>query len=176
MIQYEVLPTIELEPEKMTLCTDRLPEVMHLEDPALSIMTDFTQAPPKTIQENAPIDQALHLMKTHGLHLLFVINSSNQPIGLIMSEDLLGERPIRIQEEHRTPRSKILVNALMTTLQDIPALDVETVNHFKIGNIINTVKSHHCHYALVIKSNGGQQFIRGIFTASQISQQLQIVI
>lgn len=176
MIQYEVLPTIELESEKMVLCTDKLPEVMRLEDPALSVMTDFTQSPPKTIQENAPIDQAFNVMKTHGAHLLFAIDSNNRPIGLITSEDLLGERPIRIQEEHRTPRSKILVNALMTTLQDIPALDIETVNHFKIGNIINTVKSHHCHYALVIKSSGDQQFIRGIFTSSQISQQLQIVI
>lgn len=176
MVQYEELPTLTLDPEKTTLCTDVLPEVMHMDDPALAVMMDFSQAPPKTIHEDSPIDDALNLMKIHGVHLLFVTNNSDQPIGVIASEDLLGEGPIKIQQERRIPRSKIPVKALMEKLNDIPALDIDVVTNFKIGNIVNTLKAHHRHYAVVIKNNGGDQKIRGIFTTSQISQQLHMQI
>ncbi len=175
MVQYEALPTIKLDPTKTTLCTDVLPEVMHMDDPALSVMMDFTQAPPKTIKEHLPIDDALNRMKIHGVHLLFVLNDSDQPIGVIASEDILGEAPIKIQQERRIPRSKILVKMLMERLKDIPALDINVVNDFKIGNIVNTLKIHNRHYAVVIKTNGGDEpMIRGIFTTSQISQQLHM--
>jgi len=176
MIQYEELPTLTLDPKKTRLCTDMLPEVMHMDDPALSVMIDFTQSPPKTIDEDLPIDDALNVMKVHGVHLLFVVNNSDQPIGVIASEDILGERPIKIQQEGRTPRSKILVKILMEKLEDIPALDINVVTDFKIGNIVNTLKLHHRHYAIAVKSNGGEQTIRGIFTMSQINQQLHMQI
>jgi CBS-domain-containing membrane protein len=176
MVQYEELPTLTLNPEKTTLVTDVLPEVMHMDDPALSVMMDFSQSPPKMIHEDAPIDDALNLMKIHGVHLLFVVNDKEQPIGIIASENLLGEGPIKIQQERRIPRSKILVNMLMVKLKDIPALDIDVVSNFKIGNIINTLKAHHRHYAIVIKINGEDQKIRGIFTTSQISQQLHMQI
>lgn len=172
MVKYEELPTFTLEPEKTRLYTDILPEVVHMEDPALSVMMDFTQSPPKTIDEGLSIDEALNTMKRYGVHLLFVVNNSDQPIGIITSEDILGERPIKIQQEGRTPRSKILVKMLMEKLKTIPALDIETINSFKVGNIVNTLRSLHSHYAIVVKSNGAEKTIRGIFTTSQISQQL----
>ena len=174
MVHYEELPTLTLAPEKATLCTDVLPEIIHMNDPALAAMIDFSQSPPKTIHDDAPIDHALHLMKMHGVHLFFVVDKKEQPIGVIASEDLLGERPIKIQQERRIPRSKILVNMLMEKLKDIPALDIEVVCDFKVGNIVNTLKAHHQHYAVVIKTNDDEQKIRGIFIASKISQQLHI--
>lgn len=174
MVQYEALPTITLEKEKTALCTDILPEIMHLDDPALAVMIDFTQVPPKAIKEDAPIDDALHLMKVHDVHLLFVIDHHEKPIGVIASEDILGERPIKIQQERRIPRSKLLVNMLMEKVTNIPALDIDVVGSFKIGNIVNTLKEHKSHYALTVKINGDDQVIRGIFTTSKISQELHM--
>ncbi|MCB1827813.1 MAG: CBS domain-containing protein [Coxiellaceae bacterium] len=175
MVQYEALPIITLDPKKTNLCTDALPEVMHMDDPALAVMMDFTQAPPKTILEDAPIDDALNLMKKHGVHLLFAMNNNDQPVGVIASENILGEGPIKIQQERRIPRSRITVNMLMEKLKDIPALDIDAISNFKIGNIVNTLKKHHRHYAVVIKVNGDDTpMIRGIFTTSQISQQLHM--
>lgn len=172
MVKYEELPTFTLDPAKTRLSTDILPEVIHLEDPALSVMTDFTQFPPKTVDEELPIDDALNTMKRHGVHLLFVVNDNDEPIGIIASEDILGERPIKIQQEGRIPRSKVLVKMLMEKLKNIPALDIETVSNFKVGNIVITLQSHHSHYAIVVKSNDEEKTIRGVFTISQISQQL----
>lgn len=177
MVQYEELPTISLTPERTSICTDVLPEVIHLDDPALSVMMDFTQAPPKLIKEDAPIDTALNSMKAHGVHLLFVVNEQEQPIGLIASEDILGELPIKIQQERRIPRSNILVSMLMQKLPNIPALDINVVSDFKVGNIVNTLKEQHSPYAFVIKTNTGEEHvIRGLFAISQISQQLHMTI
>lgn len=173
MVQYEELPTIILDPQKTTLFTDILPEVLHMDDPALSVMMDFTQFPLKTISADDSIDDALSVMRMHDTSLLFAINHHEQPIGVITSEDILGERPIKIQQTYNVSRSKILVHMLMEKINDIPALDFEVVNHFKIGNIVSTLKKYHQHYALVIKQNNGdEQIIRGIFTASQITQRL----
>ena len=176
MVHYEALPTLTLEPGKTRLCTDMLPEVLHLEDPALAVMIDFSQSVPKTIHKNSSIDDALNKMKTQGLHLLFAVDDAEQPIGVIASEDLLGEYPIKIQQERRIPRAKICVDMLMKKLSDIPAIDFDVVTQFKIGNVVNTLKSHHQHYAIVIKTVGNEQKIRGIFTSSRISQQLHITL
>lgn len=172
MIQYEELPTIILDPQKTTLFTDILPEVLHMDDPALSAIIDFTQSPLKTINTDDSIDDALSVMKMHDTSLLFVVNHNEQPIGVITSEDILGEGPIKIQQTHNISRSKVLVHMLMEKIKNIPALDFEVVNHFKIGNIVSTLKKYHQHYALVIKQNGDGQVIRGIFTASYITQRL----
>jgi CBS-domain-containing membrane protein len=172
MTKYETLTTLCLDPQQTRLCTDTLPEVMHLDDSALAVMIDFKQTPAKTITADTSIDDALHRMKMQGAHLLFVVNQDGQPLGLITSEDLLGEQPIKIQQERRIPRSKLLATFLMTPIEKIPGLPVDVVSHFKVGNIINTLKTCDSHYALVLKEKNGEKMIVGLFTASQISQQL----
>ncbi len=176
MVNYEDLPTLSLSPEQTMLRTDALPEVIHLDDPALAVMLDFNQAPPDTINLDDPIDDALSEMKVHGVHLLFVTNAKDQMNGLIASEDILGELPIKITQERRIPRSKILTKMIMVPLKDIIAFSMDTVEHAKVGNIVKTLKSNGRHYALVIRKNDGndQQIVRGIFTTSHISRQLHM--
>ena len=175
MAKYEDLPTLSLLSEQAVLCTDVLPEIVHLDDPALAVMLDLTQASPHTIGSEEPIDNALNEMKVHGVHLLFVLDEQNQIKGLIASEDILGEQPIKITQERRIPRSKILTKMIMVPLKHIIAFDIEVVSHARIGNIINTLKSQGSHYALVIKIDGNdQQVVRGIFTTSHISRQLHM--
>jgi len=175
MAKYEDLPTLSLSSEQTVLCKDVLPEITYLDDPALAVMMDLTQTPPQTIKNNAAIDDALSVMKIHGLHLLFVVDDSDKIEGLIASEDILGEQPIKITQDNRIPRSKILTKMIMVPLNKIIAFDIETVNKAKVGNIVNTLKSEEQHYALVIKSNvGNQKIIRGIFTTSHISHQLHM--
>ena len=175
MAKYEDLPTLSLSPEQTVLCTDLLPEITYLDDPALAVMIDLTQAPALTIGTEDPIDDALSEMKFRGVHLLFVVDKKDQIEGVIASEDILGELPIKITQERRIPRSKILVKMIMVPLKDSIAFDIEVVNKAKVGNIINTLQSTGRHYALVIKINDGEQnIVRGIFTTSQISHQLHM--
>jgi len=135
-------------------------------------MTDFTQTPPHTIGLEDPIDNALTAMKLHSVHLLFVLDDQDQIKGLVASEDILGELPIKIIQERRITRSKVLVKMIMRPIENIIAFDIDVINHAKVGNIINTLKAENRDYALVVKSNNTQQIIRGIFTTSDISHQL----
>lgn len=175
MVKYEDLPILSLSPEQTILCTDVLPEITHLDDPALAVMMDFIQTPPHTIGTEDPIDDALNEMKVHGVHLLFVVDKKDRIKGLIASEDILGELPIKITQERRIPRSNILTKMIMLPLEKIIAFNIGVVDQAKVGNIVNTLKAHGRHYALVIKPKGNnQQIVRGIFTTSHISRQLHM--
>lgn len=175
MIQYEELPTIEINESKLALYTDRLPEVMHLDDEAVAVLIDLSQTPVATATIGTPIDKASDRMKLQGVHILFILDNDQKPVGLITSQDILGELPIKIQEERRIPRGNIAVEMIMKKTMEIPALKMETVMKFKIGNVINTLKHHKSPYALVIKSNGDDvEVIRGLFSAHTICQKLHI--
>ncbi|WP_235379121.1 hypothetical protein [Candidatus Coxiella mudrowiae] len=45
MARYESLKTIKLSPETTFFRSHKLPELAHLDDPALAVMTDFSQTP-----------------------------------------------------------------------------------------------------------------------------------
>ena len=172
MAQYAILPTTPLSPGNIELPTTILPNITHLDDPALAVMLDFQQTPPQTVMLGTAIDDALNQMKVHGTHLLFVVDQAEQPLGIIATEDILGEKPIKILQESRNTRQAVTVEMLMTTLEDTPTLCIEEIVQFKVGNIVNTLKAYNSHYALVIRQLEDTQRIRGIFTTSQISQQL----
>lgn len=172
MVNYEDLPLIPLSPEQAVLCTDVLPKITHLDDPATTVMINFAHTPAHTISMEASIDDALNEMKIHGVHLLFVVDEKEQAKGLIASEDILGELPIKIIQDRRIPRSKIRVKMVMVPLKKMIAFDIEDVDRAKVGNIVNTLKSQSKHYALAIKKDRKKEIIRGIFASAHITRQL----
>lgn len=175
MARYEPLKTIRLSPENTYLRSRKMPELVHLGDPAFAVMTDFSQVPPRTIGPDEPIDNALNEMKLHGVHLLLIQNENGNIIGVVGSEDLLGELPIKISQERRIKRSQVLIKMVMTPLDEICAFDMHILEHAKVGNIIVTLKSLRTHYALIISNDNNQRrTLRGIFTTSQISRQLHM--
>lgn len=174
MIKYELLPTMSLQKTGVKLRSQVLPELVHLEDPAFSVMTDFSLSTPISIGPEESMDEALNEMKVKGVHLLLVVNNNKDIVGLISSEDILGEKPIKIIQENRISRSQILVKMVMVPINKTAAFDIETVQHARVGNIVQTLQSLSTHYALVVQTNenNGEQIIRGLFNTSQISKQL----
>jgi len=177
MTKYEVLPTIQIDTNNAKLSSHSvLPELVYLDDPALTVMIDFNIFPAQTISADVSIDDALNKMKIEGVHLLLVINDTGDILGIVASEDILGEKPIMIQQERRIDRNQILVSMIMTPANKIIAFDINTVKDFKVGHIVNTLKSFQQHYALVAKisDKDNNQIIRGLFNTSQISKQLHM--
>ena len=174
MAKYEVLKTVVLSPGNTFLRSEALPELVYLDDPAFAVMCDFTNTKPRTIVADEPIDNALDEMKIHGVHQLLVQGEENNIIGVIGSEDILGELPIKILQERRIKRSHILVKMIMIPIDDMVAIPMKSLEHAKVGNIIATLKNLNTHYVLVTNNDNGDdaQTIRGIFTTSQISRQL----
>ncbi len=176
MAKYEALPNSPLGSKLIALRSKNVPELVHMNDPALLVMTDFYQSSPLKIDEDESMDSALDKMKVKGEHLLLVINTSNDIVGVLGSEDILGEKPIKILQEHRIQREQILVKRIMVPLTEINAFDINIIEKSKVGNIVETLKTLHKHYALVIQESDSEDHpvLRGIFTTSHISRKLHV--
>ena len=177
MAKYETLPTVQVHADKAKLASlSSLPELVHLDDPALAVMVDFNIFPVGTIDLNESIDHALNKMKVDGVHLLLVSDSQDCIVGVVSTEDILGEKPITIIQNRRIERHQITVSMIMTPSSGLIAFEIDAIQAVKVGHIVNTLKSYQQHYALVIKTStdSDNQIIRGLFNTSQISKQLHM--
>lgn len=174
MAKYEALPTTEILLNGTMLHAQHLPELVHMDDPAIEVMTDFTLTPPFTISPTDTMDHAINEMKVLGVHLLLVINEEGHFQGILSSEDVWGEKPIKVIQERRIHRDQVLVRTIMVPYSEVTAFDFELIKTAKVGHIVKTLSEHKQHYALAISPcpDTQVQIIRGIFTASQISKQL----
>lgn len=173
---FAALSHVSLAPGTPHEHPPELPEIVHLDSPALEVMTDFKFVRPVTIQPQVPIDAALEKMKTAGVRLLLVIDEDRHIIGLITARDIQGERPIKIVQETRVPRSELLVERIMTPQSDIIGLNMVSVRNAQVGHIIETLRQLERQHILVVEIDEGsrQQRVRGMFSTSQIGRQLGV--
>jgi len=176
MSKFEELQTVSLNNQCGYLHRSGIAELAHFEDYALDVMIDFTKIDPPVINQNASIDDAQQEMKTTGLNLLLVINNDDKVVGIISSEDILGEKPIKLIQEKRIKRAKIQVKMLMIKPSDIVAFDLEALRHIKLGSVIHTFNSLNKHNALVVHTSekDKKQRVRGMFSLLMISKQLHM--
>lgn len=171
---YHAIPTIHLHAGAGYLQAHELPELVHWEDAALHAMVDFKYIKAEAINPDEAIDTALHEVKKCSFHVLLVVNAEQEILGLVSTEDLLGEKPLKAIQERRLPRAEISVQMVMIPREEIVTLDLESLRHAKVGHIIETLHAHKQHYALVVKTDEitDAQTVRGLFSASLISKQL----
>lgn len=171
---YTAIPTIHLNAETDYAHPQSLPELVHLEDPALAVMTDLKQAIAITISPDAPLNEAALEMRVCNKHMLLVTNHKKQIIGLITTEDLLGEKPLRVAMERKIKRSEVIVRAVMTRQENIVVFDINELNHAKVGNIVESLHQVKQHYALVVEqdASSNQQVVRGIISLWDISHRV----
>jgi len=174
---YDILSACELK-DNATYChPPEQPVVAHLDDSALSLMTDFLHTQPVIIHPDALLPDGLMEMKACHVHSLLVVNQHKHVIGLITSEDMFGEKPIQVSQERQITRHDIPVRALMTPINHLLMLNYSVVALAKAGNIAHTLTHRGQRYALVIDENDtSQPHIRGIFSASLLSRQLGVSI
>ena len=172
MINYEPIPVLELSQDNTLLKTHELPELVHLDDPALTVLIDFYQAAPSTIKNTATMNEAIHDMELHEVQLLLVMNAEHHLIGLLTTEDVLGEKPIKYIQQNRLSRNDVTVNMLMTPITKVPAFASDVVEKTRVGNIVKTLHTLNAPSALVIEAEGDKKILLGAFTTGQISKQL----
>lgn len=174
MPNYELLEPLQSRPDNIFLRKSYLPELVHLDDPAICVMRDFNQNRPNITNEHVSMDEALNEMKMTGCHLLLVTNDDNNLLGLISTEDLLGEKPIKLMNHNRIDRSHIKVKMIMTPISEIELICYESIQRARVGNVVATMKKNNSHYAFIIENHDGESHptIRGLFNTTQISKQL----
>lgn len=180
-----------------------VPEHVHLNDPAVEVMTDFTRIEPRTTRIDTPIDEALEHMKTSGVRSLLVDDEFGDVIGLVSSYDIQGEKPITLIEQSRRPRASITIGEVMTPKRDLEFLDMLSVRGARVGHVVATLRKLELRYLLVTQvgeqeeapmeglpdsymrgtewepvripsRQAGRRWIRGLFSAAQVSRQLGV--
>lgn len=173
--QYESIKTISLPTGIEAAHPPALPELVHIDDSALSIFVDFQFQRPAMIWAKQSIDDALLEMKANNAHMLLVVDAQKHVIGIISSQALHGEKPYQIIQESRVKHSDIHVSTIMLPIDQILCINYDALKNANIGNLVEMFKQHQRHYALVVKTNAdGEQVIQGYFSASRISRTLNL--
>lgn len=144
-----------------------------LEDPALSAMTDLMRVPAVQVDPQADIEAAMRVMIRRNVRSLFVVNVDNEILGLVTATDLLGEKPLQYIQQYGGRRSDIRVRELMTPHARLEVLALAEVARSRVGHILATLQEAGRQHAMVVEDDAaGRQFVRGVFSASQLEKQL----
>lgn len=175
-IEYTPIPSTTLESGASFHRTERVFELIKLDDPAVMVMTDLKKMSALTIAEKAPIDAANMRMKHRGVRLLLVVDDEDAVVGLITSTDTHGAKPIQHIRKHGGTYHDILVRDIMTAQDRLEVISMDDINRTRVGNVVATLKQVGRAHALVVDFHGEErrQVIRGIISASQIARQLDI--
>jgi CBS domain-containing protein len=142
-----------------------LPELVHIHDPAKTVLIDFASCRPATIAPDASIDSALNKIKVSGSRLLLVTDENAAVIGMISSCDIMGDAPLRVSESSGISHSDITVEMIMMPLKEIKAIEWSSAKNSKVGHIIATMHQLEC-CSLPVVADGK---LRGLFCSNVIS-------
>lgn len=172
--EFAALSSVPLQPHSGFVHPPEPPELIHLDSPAVTVMTDFKFVHPVTVDPEIGIDDALKKMKTAGVRLLFVTNENNQVIGVITANDIMGEKPIKLVEKARIQRTNIKVSTIMTAQTDITVLNMLSVRRAQAGHVIETLHQLERQHVLVVELDevARTQKLVGMFSTSRISKLL----
>lgn len=176
--EYQNLPHRSLSSGTLVTHAKRSTDVKAgLEDPALSMMTDFNHVRPFSTTTTATINEISQKMIACGVRLLFVADNDNALLGLVTYNDIFGEKPVRYLQENGGKREEISVQDIMTPLARLEALEIADILKARIGDIVETMKSSGRQHILVVKDQVDEtQAISGLFSSTQIEKRLAIKI
>ena len=147
---------------------------VRLDSPAIEAMTDLREVAAATIRLDSTIAQANRTMIARGVRLLLVVDVTGAVLGLITARDIVGEKPVNLLHETRGRHGELTVSDLMVPTHAIDVLAIDTVRRVEVGHIIATLKEAGRQHALVVDRDPltREEFVRGIFSATQIGRQL----
>lgn len=170
---YQSLPVTHLNENNTFSHPPELPELVHIEDPAHNVIMNFDVIKPVVVHPKTPINDALIEMKAAGTHIMLVIEDS-KVVGVISSEDILGEKPMQIIQERRIRRDEILVQSIMTPREKLVTIQLSDLRIAKVGHVIKTLNEHKQHYAIIVENDGPsqQQIVHGLVYIYEILKRL----
>jgi predicted transcriptional regulator len=135
-------------------------------DPATRVMDDFAREPPRTIQEDTTLHQAMDEMECLGLRELLVARD-NQVVGLITAEDIKDQA--RQQGRAKTLRAA----DVMSVASEVPMIDWATLQDSTISDLVEIFDGTRVLYLLVVESNGiSSTRVRGLIDRARLDRQL----
>lgn len=166
---YRTIGTTRLS-GKTRLCAPRVPEQLSLEANAAEFLVDFSLSRPVIISDSLGYDQAREiLLDTHSEYALIEDREHNL-VGLLTLKDLLGLYSMIRAEEYHQPLKSLTTRELMQPIDQLTAIGRDTVDGYKLGDVISTFKEKGVNYLLVTGAN--EASLHGLFSADAIGAAL----
>jgi CBS domain-containing protein len=144
-------------------------------DPAIHAITDFTREHPVTVEEDRQIDDALHDMIHLGVRAMLVMREQ-RIVGLITSYDIQGERPLQfLQTSTYTRHQDIRVGHIMTPWDKLLAVDWESIQAARAGDLLHMVEEAGITHLLVLETGkkNTAPIVRALVSRARLSRQLR---
>ena len=157
--------------------TQAVPDIVTLEDSALSVLTDFQRVTAIIILPGDTVDEAHRRMIQRAVRLLLVVNQDRRVVGAITANDILGEKPMQVIAQRGIRREELLVRDIMIPQERIEVLKMSDLRAAKVGHVVATLRNSGRQHAMAVDLEPtGRQTVRGVFSATQIARQLGIVL
>jgi CBS domain containing-hemolysin-like protein len=140
-----------------------------LEDPARSVMTDFHEHGIVSVREGQQVDAALEHMRHAGVRSAFVLDEPRERVlGLITAYDIMGEKPLRFEQEMGVAREAVSVGDIMEPTGDWAVLRLADVDRVPVAAVLEAFKrSGRSHLPVIAEEAGGTR-LRGVFSSSKL--------
>ncbi len=141
-----------------------------LNDPAISVMTDFRERAFFKVDADDHIDEALKKMRHAGLRAAFVMDKhSDKLLGMVTAYDVMGEKPLRFMQGSGAGHNDILVADIMEGLGDMATLDIRELEHATVQSVLDALqKSGRTHLPVMEYADGEPPHLRGLFSSSKV--------
>jgi CBS-domain-containing membrane protein len=148
-----------------------------LDEPALSAMTDLTRVAAVPVRADELVDTAHDRMLERRVRMLFAVDHAGCVVGLITSNDLLGEKPMQVVRERGVRHDEIRVQDIMTPADAVEAIDIADLRGARLGDVVETMRAHARQHALVMQRDAsGAAQICGVYSAADLSRRLGVAV
>lgn len=149
-------------------------QTITLDSPAISVMRDLTRVQAATTSAGTGLREAEQMMINQGVRMLFVLNGLPAIEGLITSNDVSGDKPMRVVHERNVHFEELTVADVMSPLAELDAIDIEQMDVARVGNLVATLKHQGRNHLLVAAraADGKTALIRGVISRAEIARQL----
>jgi CBS domain-containing protein len=147
---------------------------LELSDPAIYAITDFKRDYPMTVEAERQIDDALTDMIRLGVRALLVAKEQRL-VGLVTSYEIQGERPMQfLQSSNYNRHQDIRVMDVMTPWDELFALDWESVESARAGELVAVFEQINLTHLLVIETDRktSRSVVRALASRSRLLRQL----
>jgi CBS domain-containing protein len=144
------------------------PRLISSRDPAISVLTDFDEERPCTIEENAQVTDALDQLFLAGGRVLLVVRDT-QVVGIVTAEQLRESHAVD-EMAHRT-RGVIEV---MTDVSEVPMMDWQTILTAKVSDLLEIFDATGYRHLVVVESEGlSSGRVRGLIHRGRLATRLR---
>jgi CBS domain-containing protein len=140
-------------------------------DPAERAMIDFQREPPRTIAEDAGLEEVIDHMFRLGVRAFLVVHD-RAVVGLITAEDASDARGA--QQRPDATGHELRAADVMTPSVDVPAIDWQTLQDSQISDLIEIFEGTGIRYLVVLQTETATwSTVRGLIHRQRLERQLR---